>query len=353
MLIALGDGYASRGRSPQSLDNAVTDAVFSVGARVHSPPDPHQNWFPQDGSSVTVTRQDAPPLVTVRPADGSGADRTGDSAFGPSPYRNQELLLGTRVYTVPGLTVRTAAGRQPSRSDDARPGLRLDPLPRTPAVRKPTITGSCQAGDEVYLWAPHFRGTARLAGASAHGLTGRFRSDYPVTKIAAMQRLGTVPASGRFRIDLSPHRTSLVPDGAVGCLDTARLHTAVERLKATGATRVSVSDGTVRAEVPAGSVGTAVVAAPRIAGWRCAVGNDPAVPAQSFHGLIAVPLDGTETTVTCTFHPPGLRLGLVIGATALTVLILLAAAGAVRRRRRAPYDDHPTPLTTTRPLTSV
>lgn len=352
MLIALGDGYTSRGRSPQSLDNAVTDAVFSVGARVHSPPDPHQNWYPQDGSRVTVTRQDAPPLVTVRPPDGRGDV----SRFGPSPYRNQELLLGTRVYTVPRLTVRTAAGKPPSRSDDARPGLRLGPLPHASAgqaARKPTITGNCPAGDEVYLWAPHFQGTARLAGASAHGLTGRFRSDYPVTKIAAMQRLGTVPAAGRFRIDLSPTRTSLVPDGAVGCLDTARLHTAVERLKATGATRVSVSDGTVRAELPAGSVGTAVLAAPRIAGWRCAAGDDPAVPAQSFHGLIAVPLDGSATTVTCTFHPPGLRLGAVIGAASLTALVLLAVAGAVRRGRRAPDDDPPTPLTTTRPLTSV
>ncbi|WP_308402828.1 YfhO family protein [Streptomyces sp. AC550_RSS872] len=348
MLIALGDGYTSRGRSPQSLDNAVTDAVFSVGARVHSPPDPHQNWHPQDGSRVTVTRQDAPPLVTVRPPDG----RSGASRFGPSPYRNQELLLGSRVYTVPRVTVRTAAGKPPSRSDGARPGLRLGRLPQASAERKPTITGSCRAGEEVYLWAPHFQGTARLVGASAHGLTGRFRSDYPVTKIAAMQRLGTVSASGRFRIDLSPTRTSVVPDGAVGCLDTARLHSAVERLKATGATRVSVSDGTVRAELPAGSMGTAVLAAPRIAGWRCAAGDDPAVPAQSFHGLIAVPLDGSASSVTCTFHPPGLRLGAVVGVTSLTALILLAVAGAVRRRRRA-GDDDTTPLTTFRPLTSV
>lgn len=99
-LTALGGGWTSGGRSLQSLDNAVTDVIFSVGARVHSPPDPHQNWFPQDGSQVTVSRQDVPPLVTVRSAP------AGASAFGPSPYRNQELLLGTRVYTVPRLTDR-------------------------------------------------------------------------------------------------------------------------------------------------------------------------------------------------------------------------------------------------------
>lgn len=348
-LTALGGGWTSRGRNLQSLDNDVTDAIFSVGARVHSPPDPHQNWFPQDGSGVTVTRQDVPPLVTVRPPDGRADART----FGPSPYRNQELLLGARVYTVPRLTVRTAAGTQPSRSDDERPGLRVGALPHATAARKPVITGSCPAGDEVYLWAPYLSGTARLAGASADGLTGRFRSDHPVTKIAAMQRLGTVPASGRFRIVLSPDRMSLVPDGAVGCLDTARLRTAVENLKATGATRVSVDDGTVRARLPAGSKGIAVVAVPRIAGWRCAAGDAPAVPAENHHGLIAVPLDGSATSVTCVFHPPGLRLGTAVGATSLTALILLGAVGAAIRRRRsrtvaaAPADRRPTASTPT------
>ena len=331
----------------QSLDNAVTDAIFSVGARVHSPPDPHQNWFPQDGSGVTVTRRDVPPLVTVRPhPDGAdGADgRTDLSAFGPSPYRNQELLLGARVYTVPRFTARTAAGKPPSPSDDGRPGVRVGPLPYASAPKKPTITGRCPAGSELYLWAPHLSGTARLAdgsgpdgsgsdngsgtagSGSGEALTGRFRSDQPVTKIAPMQRLGTVGDDGRFRIELSPNRTSLVPDGAVGCLDTGRLRTAVDGLKATGATGVSVSDGTIRAELPSHSTGIAVVAAPRISGWRCAADNAPAVPAKDYYGLIAVPLYGSASSVTCTFHPPGLRLGTAVGAVSLTAALLLGVS---------------------------
>ncbi|MFI7502171.1 YfhO family protein [Streptomyces sp. NPDC049687] len=325
-LTALGGGWTSGGRSLQSLDNAVTDVIFSVGARVHSPPDPHQNWFPQDGSGVTVSRQDVPPLVTLRPAG------TPTPAFGRSPYRNQELLLGARVYTVPRLTVRTGAGKAPGRSRDDRPGLRLDALGRA-AEGTPTITAACPAGSEVYLWAPHFAGTARLTGAAGAAPTGRFRADHPVTKIAAMQRLGTVPASGRLRIELSPNRPSTVPDRAVGCLDTARLRAATERLEATGATEVTVDDGTIHAELPAGSTGTAVVAAPRIAGWRCAAGDADAVPAEAYHGLIAVPLDGSATSVTCTFHPPGLRLGTAVGGVSLTAVVLLGALAAVRRRR--------------------
>ncbi|MFF4546805.1 YfhO family protein [Streptomyces sp. NPDC001406] len=303
---------------------------------------PHQNWFPQDGSRTTVSRQEVPPLVTVRPPGAHG--RRDVAAFGSSPYRNQELLLGSRVYTVPRLTVRTSAGKTPDRSDDARPGLRLGALPAGIAARQPTITAHCPAGNEAYLWAPYFSGSARLAGDSAHGVTGRFRSDHPVTKIAAMQRLGPVPASGRLRIDLSPDRTSLVPDGAVGCLDTARLRTAVERLRTTGATEVTVSDGTIRAQLPAGSKGTAVVAAPRIAGWRCATGDAAAVPAREYYGLVAVPLDGSSTSITCTFHPPGLRLGAAVGGASLATLTLLGALAAVRRRRAA------APPTTTRPF---
>ncbi|MGR6969317.1 YfhO family protein [Streptomyces cynarae] len=345
-LTALGGGWTSRGRSLQSLDNAVTDVVFSVGARVHSPPDPHQWWNPPNAGPVTVSRQDVPPLVTVRPSVTLDPARTGVSAFGPSPYRNQEMLLGTRVYTVPALTVRTGDGMPPARSHDDRPGLVIDRPAAGSAAQKPTITAQCPVRSEVYLWAPYYSGTARLADAP-QGMIGRFTSDHPVNRIAAMQPLGEAPASGRVRIELSPDWTSVVPDGAVGCLDTARLRTTVEGLEATGATEVTVSDGTVRAEIPAGSKGIAVVAAPRIAGWRCAAGDAPATPAGDYHGLIAVPLDGASTSLTCTFHPPGLRLGTAVGATSLLALIALGVLTAVRRRRAA---ARPAPPTTTAPL---
>jgi hypothetical protein len=305
----------------QSLDNPVTDVVFSVGARVHSPPDPHQKWLPRDGSPVTVSRQqDVPPLVTVRAAP----DNT---PFGASPFRNQELLLGSRVYTLPPVTVLDADGKV---IPDRRVG-------DGNAAFGATVTARCPAGRQVYLAAPHFSGTARLAGAPTAEL---FRYEFPRNR-AAMEPLGPAPASGRLRIELTPDRPGSIPAGAVGCLDTARLHTAAARLKATGATKVTVSDGTLRAELPAGSRGTAVVAAPRIAGWRCATGDAPARPAGSYHGLIAVPLDGNSTTLTCTFHPPGLRLGTTVGGVSLLALALLGVLTAVRRRRT------PQPSTTT------
>ncbi|MDI1456226.1 YfhO family protein [Streptomyces sp. ATE26] len=322
-LTALGGGWTSRGRSVQSLDNPVTDVVFSVGARVHSPPDPHQSRPPHDGGGgpVTVTRRDVPPLVTVRDAPA----RTG---FGPSPYRNQELLLGSRVYTVPRTTVRDDAGR-PAPGGGVGTGN---------ALAHPTVTAGCPAGSQVFLWAPHFSGTARLDGARADA---RFRFAHPRNR-AAMEPLGPAPASGRLRVTLTPDRPGRVPGGAVGCLDTGRLRAAAARLTATGATRVTVSDGTLRAELPARSRGTAVVAVPRTAGWRCAAGDGRPRPAESYHGLIAVPLDGASTSLTCTFHPPGLRLGTAVGATSLLTLAVLAVLGAVRRRRvPAPHPTTP------------
>ncbi|MGW2712653.1 hypothetical protein ACWC4J_27290, partial [Streptomyces sp. NPDC001356] len=74
-----------------------------------------------------------------------------------------------------------------------------------------------------------------------------------------------------------------------------------------------------------------------------ATGDGPERPAGAFHGLIAVPLDGTATSLTCTFHPPGLRLGTTVGAASLLTLVVLTALTAVRRRRA------PAPPTTTSP----
>ncbi|MFD7285297.1 YfhO family protein [Streptomyces sp. NPDC059863] len=305
-LTALGGGWTSRGRSVQSLDNPVTDVVFSVGARVHSPPDPHQWWNPQEGGAPVVTRRAVPPLVTVRPA---GAV----PEFGASAFRNQEKLLGARVYTVPRI-----------RPVTTRPGV---------AAR---ITASCPVGSAAQLWAPHFSGTARLreaasatdSGAGSATPVGRFGADAnPVTQIASMQPLGTVPPSGRVTIELSPDKGGTVPDGALGCLDTGRLSESVQRLKTTGATEVEVSGHSVTAVLPPGAKRTAVLAVPRIAGWRCAAGGSAPRPADSYLGLVAVPLadSSAPTTVRCDFRPPGLRIGALVGGAALLVLIGLIA----------------------------
>ncbi|MFD9795354.1 YfhO family protein [Streptomyces sp. NPDC059070] len=273
-LTALGGGWTSRGRSLQSLDNPVTDAVFAVGARVHA----------EKSGAVTVTRAPVPPLVTVR--GGAGAP-----AYGKSPFRNQEALLGARVYTVPR-----------------------------------TVAEGCPAGREAFLWAPEYTGWARL------GTTGKwveFRGGAPKRR-AALAPLG-ISAGPSSRVELRPAYRK----AQLGCLDRAALTAAVGHLRTTGATDVHVTDSGVRAVLPAGARRTAVFAMPRIAGWRCAVDGGAARPAGSYLGLVSVELpgSGSPTPVSCTFRPPGLKAGAAAGAAGLAGLAGTGALLAVRRRR--------------------
>ncbi|OEJ26530.1 hypothetical protein AS594_20595 [Streptomyces agglomeratus] len=314
-LAALGAGWTSNGRAVQSLDNPVTDALFSVGARVHMPRDPHHGWSRPDDREVTVTRAAVPRLVTVRPPGP-------EPRFGASPFRNQEKLLGARVYTLPRTTLRGA-----------------------------TLTATCPALAEVFLWAPGFSGTARLGGArgAGAGTEAELRGSVPARR-AAMQPLGAVPRDGRVAVALKGTGAGSLPRESVGCLDRDRLATAVDRLRSGGATSVRVTDSGVRAALPPGARGTAVLAVPRIAGWSCGTDGAKARPAGSYLGLVAVPLDGGgngggSREVTCAFSPPGLKTGGLVGGLSLLVLTALGVVPRALARRRTSHtktspEDH-------------
>ncbi|WP_019886408.1 YfhO family protein [Streptomyces purpureus] len=298
-LSSLGFGHYAKGRHVVSLDNPVTDAIFSVGTRMRATPSAPVRLDAPPRATITATHRPVPPLVTVRRdlhlPGADGEDTDGRSGFGDDAFANQELLLGARVYDVPTPTPAAATA----------PG---------------TLTAACPAGAEVYFWAPGYRGTATLGDARPVAFAGKL----PAVR-APMRRLGTVPASGEVRIALhSPDARPALPRRPVGCLVPERLDAAVRQLTATGATRVEASGHTLSATLPPGSTGTAVVAVPRISGWTCAAGDQTPAPARRHLGLLAVPLDGTATTISCSFRPPGLRLGAGIGGIALAALLALA-----------------------------
>ncbi|MFG2329353.1 YfhO family protein [Streptomyces sp. NPDC048604] len=258
---ALGAGWTSRGRNLQSLDNPVTDALFGVGAR----------W--RDGAVVRT--EDVLPLVTVR-REGAGSEAI---RYGNSPFRNQEALLGARMYDEPA-------------------------------------DGVCRVGTEVYLWAPDFTGTARL------GPTGRpveLKGGAPKRR-AALTSLGVQEKAGA-----KPTLDGTGPSAGVGCLDHARLRAAVRGLRATAPASVEVTDTGVTARLRRGTRGTVVIAAPRIPGWHC--GN---LPTESYGGLLAVHPPADRPSVHCTFRPPGLRAGLGVAGVAGVVLMLALVHGAPR-----------------------
>ncbi|GAA2816213.1 YfhO family protein [Streptomyces showdoensis] len=296
-LAGLGFGYYAKGRHPVSLDNPVTDAIFSIGTRMRSTPEAPLAVDRRPRATITVTDSPAPPLVTVHPE----APPTGDAG---SAFVRQERLLGHTVYEVPD--VRTSGG---------------------------TLTARCPAGSQVWFWAPEYQGAAALDGRPSAAFAGKLPS-----VLAPMQPLGTVPDTGEVRIELTPKAKArprlTLPAHPVGCLDRDRLATAVRQLTATGATGVRTTGHALTADLPPGSTGTAVLAVPRVSGWRCAAGDAPLTPARSRLGLVAVPLDGRATSVTCSFRPPGLKLGGAVGAAALAAL--LATAWLHRRRTREP-----------------
>ncbi|MFJ3925470.1 YfhO family protein [Streptomyces sp. NPDC090022] len=263
-MAALGAGWTSRGRNVQSIDNPVTDALFAVGARLRP-----------DG---TVARFPTLPLVTTRPAGPEGG-------YGSSPFTNQELLLGARVYEAP-----------------------LAP-------------GVCAAGTEAFLWAPAYNATARLADGPAFRLNG----NAPRNR-AALQPLGVSHGDrSRLVFDREPPA-----EWALGCLDRGRLDTAVAALRAGAATSVEVLDSGIRARLAPGATGTAVVATPAIAGWTCN-GRPPA----AHLGLLAAPIAPGTTTLTCTFRPPGLYAGTAAASVSALTLLGLGLLAARRRRRTA------------------
>ncbi|MEV7235487.1 YfhO family protein [Streptomyces sp. NPDC051020] len=305
-LRALGGGWTSNGRAVQSLDNPVTDAIFSVGARVRGPRDPYQVWNAPDDRPVTVSGEEAPPLVTVRPPGGP-------VPYGRSPYRNQEALLGSTVYTVPKTVLRAADGGAVTDRGayDYRVGRGTY-----------TLTAHCPAASEAYLWTPDLFGSARLGTGPEVELKGQLPA-----RRAPMERLGSAGGSAPVVVTLTSVRKGTVPHEAIGCLDRTRLASAVAGLKRTGATAVHVTADGIRAQLPPGSTGTVVVAAPRIAGWSC-----EGRPADSYLGLVSTPVPAHGTAVDCIFRPPGLRAGAAVGAGAALALLMTGVWGARRRR---------------------
>ncbi|HEY3512245.1 YfhO family protein [Kribbella sp. NPDC051137] len=296
MLTGLGFGWSGYGRATHTLDNPVTDAIFSVGARMRLiDGDPH------------ITKAAVPPLVTVRrrldPAVPSDTDA-------PNAYGAQERLLGSTVYEVPEYK-----------------GTRF-------ATGDVKLVAACAPTSTAYLFMPRVGGRARLAGGDWHELSSTRRPG--INTSSAMIELGTVPKSGVVLVEVNfgEDPQGIPPRNAIGCFNSAALAKAVRRLRTTGATDVQVGGHSLRATLPAGSKGWAVIGAPKIDGWSCKAGGKEQTPS-NFGGLMAVPLVNGATQVACTFTPPGLHRGLAIAAAAVVLTLGIAGIGAVRRRRRS------------------
>ncbi|CAL9513996.1 hypothetical protein SUDANB120_03706 [Streptomyces sp. enrichment culture] len=286
----LGYGFKNDGRTFFGADNPVLDAVFAIGARVR--PGPAEGTW-------TASRFPAPPLVTVRSAPFAS----------PNPadtvYARQENALGAAVYRVPEPTA------------DGTPHQR-------------TYTARCTPGSEAYWYSPRLTGTLSHPG-------GQRRLDGRTTGVV---RLGPVPADGTLTAIVRTRgrntaAATVRESHPIGCLDRAALDDAVARLTRTGATAVRTGGHSLRAELPPGTTGTAVVATTAVPGWQCTADGRP-TPPTPFHGLLSLSLPADTRTLACTYTPPGLRPGLAGATLAALALTAAAALPPLRRRLRAP-----------------
>jgi uncharacterized membrane protein YfhO len=285
-LVDLGFGYSSYGRATVDPRNPVVDAIFATAARVV-------------GSSAEgrarLETYDVPPLVTVRPT-------TSWSSNDPGPFGAQESALGADVYTVP--KVRSEKGAR--------------------------LVASCAPGSGVWFAAPNFIGAVLVAGQGwVTNLSSKVKSP-GVYAGAPMLRVGTVGPKGVVAVPIRLGIGAKLPAEPIGCLHPDKLQAAVHKLKPTDPAVISTTGHALDIHLhPSGTATEVVVGVIRIDGWRCSVdGGAPRAP-ESHAGLIAVPVQARASEVSCTYQPPGLRVGLAVAALALLVLLLL---GITRRR---------------------
>ncbi|MER7756639.1 YfhO family protein [Kitasatospora sp. NPDC097643] len=301
LLHDLGAGWTAGGRQTASVTDPVGQALFAVRAHLADGPPP---------AGFTPGRAAAPPLVTVLPA-GSRPDTS-------SVWSRQESLLGSQVYDAP-LPV-PAGGPVPTLHGTSGWSV--------PGGDEGTVfTAACTPGGTAYFHGVWYRGTVS-------GLGTAYRSDgeQPTTAVP-IHLLGPVPADGVVRVTLRPDTVSQVPARPIGCLRPGALAAAVARATATGATRVTTGGHSLTATLPAGSTGTALLSVPATEGWTCAAGRGHAAPPTPVLGMIGVPLGSGSDRVSCSFRPPGLTEGLIVGSATAAALALAAAVTRLSRRR--------------------
>ncbi|WP_433165798.1 YfhO family protein [Kribbella sp. CA-247076] len=289
----LGFGWSGYGRAADDLTHPVTDAIFSVGARLRL----------RSGGVEEITRSAAPPLVTVR-------RRLGDTDT-PNAFAAQERLLGTQVYEVPEYR-----GSKSITGGDVK------------------LVGRCTPGTTAYLHQPRVSGEAKLTDGIQWRELGATRRP-GINTSSGMVPLGTVPASGvvSAEIRFGDSTSGITATGALGCLDEQKLARAVRQLRLGGATDVGAGGHSISATLRPGSRGYAVVAVPKLPGWTCSVNGGEAQVPRDFGGLIAVQLPESAERIHCSYTPPGLRRGLALAAAAVALALGIALFGRLRRGR--------------------
>ncbi|WP_051271352.1 YfhO family protein [Shimazuella kribbensis] len=299
----LGFGWDRWGRGLLSLDNEVTDAIFSIGARIHATTKP-------DGSVFVYTKKQAvPQLVTVHPSLPSVPNTS-------SVFLNQEKLLGSKVYEIPKPILTISKDTAPLIQTSNRYKVSSQTNKK---IGTYTLQAICKPNSIVYLHAPHLYGTATLLSeqTKARKIEGSFTSI-----LAPIMRLGKTPPSGKVTVIIRTYRAGNLSKQPIACLDQKKFQAAIEQRMKTDAISVQASGHTIRATLPKGSTGSAIIAIPNAPGWMCSKGGKTQVEKPlSFMGLMQIPLDQNTRVVSCEYQPPGWREGLLLSLMSFVITL--------------------------------
>ncbi|MFF9014898.1 YfhO family protein [Streptomyces sp. NPDC014870] len=309
-LHGLGGGWFMQGRGTVSFNDPVSRAIMGISSYLEDDLGP--DGFVQRTAS-------APPVVTLRPSDTRLDGTAGRDA---TVFARQERVLGARVYEVPKL-VRS----EPAPPGSGKPGHGWG-VPSVQRGGPTTFTTVCTPGTEAYWNAPWLSGQVTALGRTVEAV-----GKYPMTA-NSLALLGTVPADGRITVTVSPKRGTVLNGTPVGCLDRAALDRTVRQLRATGPDRVEASGHGIRATFAPATQRVAVLSVPAAPGWRCSVDGGPERAPRKLGGLMAVPLADGASQLSCSYHTPGLKLGLAASGMAAAVLLAVAALPLFRTRIR-------------------
>ncbi|MFE5484016.1 YfhO family protein [Streptomyces sp. NPDC056527] len=311
-LQGLGAGWFIQGRHTNSFNDPVGRAIMGVSSYLERAPGP--NGFVQRTAA-------APPVVTLRPP-GAPLDGTTRDA---TVFARQERVLGAKVYEVPAFVragAITAGGADTALVTGRGWPLKAD----RPRGAGATFTAVCTPGTEAYLHVPWLDGRIK-----AFGKTVKTAGKYPMTSIPLIP-LGAVPADGRVNVKIHSNRGQFIPRNPLGCLDRSALERTVRQLRTTGPERVEATGHGISATFAPGTKGTAIVSVPAATGWRCSVDGGQARAPRTLGGLMAVDLGDGASRLSCSFHTPGLRLGLAASGAAAALLLAVAVGHALRTR---------------------
>ncbi|MGO4957206.1 YfhO family protein [Luteococcus sp. Sow4_B9] len=183
-------------------------------------------------------------------------------------------------------------------------------------------TASCAPGQVLQLFIDGGNGLVEWSDASG----GKHRMgsfDRRVLTLAPAPR-GAIRLSGR-----SPAGISMTP-GGLACLDSSSLAQQVSSMETP---LIDVDGASIHAQFAQPIRGSIIVATTAQRGWTCSL-DGREVPVEPRSGLLGVHADG-RSELSCSYHTPGLRTGLALGALAAILAMAYWWAGRRRDRVRA------------------